>query len=143
MERTYQESEIPSIAEEILSAITPPEQGATILALEGDLGAGKTTITKSLASLLGIEETIVSPTFVIAKFYRTKDERFETLVHIDAYRIELLDELGPLGWEKLLQQPKTLIVVEWPEKILGALPEKRNHFLITHNGDQRTIKQLH
>ncbi|MDB5254887.1 MAG: hypothetical protein JWL92_263 [Candidatus Nomurabacteria bacterium] len=142
MERTYQESEIPEIAEEILSSLIPSGHGATVLALQGDLGAGKTTITKSLATLLGVQETVVSPTFVIAKYYQTSNALFETMVHVDAYRIESLDELGPLNWERLLQQPKTLVIVEWPEKIEGALPSNIQHFLITHNGDQRTIKKL-
>jgi tRNA threonylcarbamoyladenosine biosynthesis protein TsaE len=142
MERTYQESDIPEIAQQMLATLAPSEHGATIVALEGNLGAGKTTVTKSIAALLGVQETVVSPTFVIAKFYPTVHDTFETLVHVDAYRIESLDELGPLGWEKLLQQPKTLIIVEWPEKIAGALPDNTHHFIITHSGDQRTIKQL-
>ncbi len=46
------------------------------------------------------------------------------------------------GWEEILQQPKTLVIVEWPEKIAAVLPEHRQHLLITHNGDQRTIKKI-
>ncbi len=142
MERTYQESEIPEIAQEILSLLVPSEREATVLALQGDLGAGKTTVTKSLAALLGVQETVVSPTFVIAKFYEPTKGKFENLVHVDAYRIESLDELGPLGWEQILKRPKTLVIIEWPEKIEDALPDNKHHFLITHTGDQRTIKKL-
>ncbi len=142
MERTYLESETEDIAKELLALMTPSVTGATVLALQGDLGAGKTTLTKSLAALLGVQDTVVSPTFVIAKFYPTVSDWFEGVVHIDAYRIEQLDELGPLGWDRILQQPKTLVVIEWPEKISGSLPDDRHHFVISHAGDQRTIKKL-
>jgi tRNA threonylcarbamoyladenosine biosynthesis protein TsaE len=145
-ERTYIESDMPDIATAILSTIATSDTGATVLALQGDLGAGKTTLTKALAQQLGVAETVVSPTFVIAKYYDTAngdfDPLFDTLVHMDAYRIESLDELGPLGWDALLQRPKTLVIVEWPEKINGALPDNHHHFVITHDGEQRIIKQL-
>ncbi|MEO5646277.1 MAG: tRNA (adenosine(37)-N6)-threonylcarbamoyltransferase complex ATPase subunit type 1 TsaE [Candidatus Paceibacterota bacterium] len=142
MERTYSESDIEGIAEEVLGLLSPSDVEATVLALQGDLGAGKTTLTKTLAVQLGVSETVVSPTFVIAKFYTPTKQGFEHLVHIDAYRIEDLNELRPLGWEKILQQPKTLVIVEWPEKITPALPANKKHLLITHNRDQRTIKKL-
>lgn len=141
MDRLYTEADSNEIAEEIRSVLPTAEHCATVLALQGDLGAGKTTLTKQLAKLLGVAETVVSPTFVIAKFYETTNG-FDQMVHIDAYRIESLDELGPLGWEALLQQPKTLVVVEWPEKIIKALPAEKIHFAITHEGEQRRIKQL-
>lgn len=141
MDRLYTETESNEIVEQIRGVLPQAEHHATVLALQGDLGAGKTTLTKHLAKLLGVAETVVSPTFVIAKFYETAID-FDQLVHIDAYRIESLDELGPLGWEALLQQPKTLVIVEWPEKIMDALPAEKIHFAITHEGEQRRIKQL-
>ncbi len=141
MERTYIESDTAAIAKEILSLLAPNNAGATVVAVEGDLGAGKTTLTKALAHELGVAETVVSPTFVIAKFYPTNHASFDTLVHMDAYRIESLDELGPLGWETVLQQPRTLVIVEWPEKISDAIPEDHYHFAISHDGDQRSISR--
>lgn len=142
MERTYGEAEIPELAATILADLTPSASGATVLALQGDLGAGKTTLTKTLAKELGIEETVVSPTFVIAKYYHPTKGGFQHVMHIDAYRIESLDELGPLGWDDILEQPNTLIIIEWPEKIEAAIPASRQHYLLTHTGDQRTIKKL-
>jgi len=141
MHKTYTESDTQTIAQEIIAAITASDGRATIVALQGDLGAGKTTLTKALAEQLGVKETVVSPTFVIAKFYETTHPDFDVLAHMDAYRIESLDELGPLGWDMLLQQPRTLLIVEWPEKITGALPADMHHFTITHDGDKRIIKQ--
>jgi len=142
MDRLYTEQDTAEIAQNIMSVLPSAKHSATILALEGDLGAGKTTLTKSLAGLLGVQETVASPTFVIAKFYPISNGDFDTLIHIDAYRIESINELGPLGWEWLIQQPRTLIVVEWPEKIAAALPAQKTYFTISHEGDQRRIKQI-
>lgn len=130
------------IAGEIAGLLKASGAGATVLALQGDLGAGKTTLTKALAQKLGVTETVVSPTFVIAKFYPATEQDFETVVHMDAYRIESLDELAPLGWKALLQRPNTLIVIEWPEKIARGLPAERLHFAISHEGNQRRITRV-
>jgi tRNA threonylcarbamoyladenosine biosynthesis protein TsaE len=142
MDRTYAEAETVEIAQDILAGLPVFADKATILALQGDLGAGKTTLAKALAGLLHVQEAVASPTFVIAKFYPVPSHGFETMVHMDAYRIDSLEELGPLGWQQLVQRPKTLLVLEWPEKITDALPTERNHFTITHEGDSRRIKQI-
>ena len=103
---------------------------ATIIALEGDLGAGKTTFTQALAKVLGIIEAVQSPTYVLMRSYELPQDiqsRFKTLVHIDAYRLEDAHEFKSLlprqaGKPNFLNDPKTLIVIEWPERIAGALP---------------------
>ena len=97
--------------------------GATVITLKGTLGAGKTTFTQALARVLGVTETVVSPTFVIMQSYTTSDEVFRTLVHIDAYRIEHESEAGVLHLEEYLNDPHTLILIEWPENIPSYLPE--------------------
>lgn len=97
-------------------------QGATVLALSGDLGAGKTTLVQSIARTLGVTGTVTSPTFVVMKQYETINSTFAELIHIDAYRIESIDELRPLGFATLLAQPNTLICIEWAERIAAALP---------------------
>ncbi len=147
MEKTYAEEDTTAIAQEVLSWLSPSETGATVLALQGDLGAGKTTLTKTIAKLLEVQETVVSPTFVIAKFYEPLRNAqglrpFERIAHLDAYRIESIDELIPLGWEKIIQEPHTLVIVEWPERIAEALPVQTQYFAISHDGEQRTIKKL-
>ena len=142
MEQTYAEDQVSDIAQKLLACAAPSNTGATVLTLQGDLGAGKTTLTKAVAKELGITETVVSPTFVIAKFYELSGEGFKSVVHVDAYRIESLDELKPLGWEMIIQQPNTLVIVEWPERIREALPHGAKEFVISHQGDKRTIKQV-
>lgn len=105
---------------------------AVVVGLYGDLGAGKTTFTQYFGELLGIKETIASPTFVIEKIYKiggakntevsTVARNFSHLIHIDAYRIESEQEMKTLGWQKIASDPRNLILVEWPERIAGLMP---------------------
>ena len=95
---------------------------ANLLALSGDLGSGKTTFVQALARALGVVEIVQSPTFAILKMYNTTDSRFKQLFHMDAYRIDDLNELGPLRFAELLATPNTLFCIEWAEKIKELLP---------------------
>ena len=106
-----------------------PKNTATIIALRGDLGAGKTTFTQALARELGITATVQSPTYILMRKYQISNHKparptggFQTLIHIDAYRLENPKEFSALKPEQFLSDPKTLVVVEWPEKVAGALP---------------------
>lgn len=134
------ESALEPLARMVLAAL-PKQDGASVVTLQGDLGAGKTAFTKALARVLGITEHITSPTFVIMKSYPiTGHERFTTLTHIDAYRIDDIDELRVLGFESLLADPARLVVIEWPERIPSALPEHvyAIRFIVEQDGT-RTI----
>lgn len=109
---------------DLMQDIPGDQTTAVTLALVGDLGAGKTTFTQQLASHLGVEEPIVSPTFGIMKVYELSDHQYyDQLVHIDAYRIEDQNETGPLRLSELFTQPRTLVCVEWPERIANAMPQ--------------------
>ena len=142
MDIHYTEHETSSVAGTLLDLVKPDDMGATVVGLTGDLGAGKTTLSQSIARHLGVTDTVVSPTFVIAKMYITSDSRFEQLIHIDAYRIEDIQELDPLGWEGMVHSPKTLILVEWPERITEALPPHTMHFHIDHAQNQRHLYKV-
>jgi tRNA threonylcarbamoyladenosine biosynthesis protein TsaE len=99
-------------------------KNAVVVALYGNLGAGKTTFTKNLAKKLNITENVTSPTFVIQKNFQINDDpNFKKLIHIDTYRIDLQDELERLGWHDNINHPENLIAVEWPENIEDILPE--------------------
>jgi len=107
--------------------LKPAKNGATVFGLSGDLGSGKTTFTKEVASLLGIKkEEVTSPTFVIEKIYKLKANSykldFSHLIHIDAYRLEKAEELLHLGWKEITADPKNLIFIEWGEKVKEILP---------------------
>lgn len=117
----------------VLSSENKSPKLATVVALSGDLGAGKTTFVQSLARDLGVKEVIVSPTFTIFKFYETSHSVFKTLIHMDAYRIEHLTELKPLRFSELIQNKDALFCIEWAEKILPALPE---HYRLSITGGE-------
>ena len=110
-------------ARKFLASLAPKDVGATVVALKGDLGAGKTAFTQGIALALGVEEAVTSPTFVLEKVYRLVGHAFSRLIHIDAYRLEGVDELRQLGWDELVRDPGNLICVEWGERILEALPK--------------------
>lgn len=96
---------------------------ATVVALSGDLGSGKTAFTKEAGALLGIpREEITSPTFVIMKIFDIDDSRFEKFIHIDAYRLEFEKELINLGWNEMIADSKNLIFIEWPEMVKEIIP---------------------
>ena len=118
-----EERELEHVAETFLGMLKMQDR-ASIIALTGDLGAGKTALTKAIARVLGVSEHVTSPTFVIMKSYPIPHhERFSTLTHIDAYRIDDEKELTVLGFEELLVDPKRLLVIEWPERVKTLMPE--------------------
>jgi len=139
----YTEANTPQITETLLEIFLKytNQNESLIVALHGNLGAGKTTLTQNLAKLLKVEEQIQSPTFVIQKNYTLRDQPFETLVHIDAYRIEDEKEMGPLNLNETLNQKESLIIIEWPEQIAGYIPEGAVHvFLDYADQDSRSIR---
>lgn len=102
---------------------------ATVLALRGDLGAGKTTFIQGFAGGLGVKEKILSPTFVILKIFkvakkiRPTNRSFSYLYHLDCYRIGGPKEILDLGFKKIINNPENIVVIEWAERIKKILPK--------------------
>jgi len=105
-----------------------PLKKARLLALEGDLGGGKTTFLQGFAKGLGIEEKILSPTFVIIKRFKIPclpaRRGFRNFYHLDCYRLKSAKEVLDLGFSEILFCPENVVAVEWSEKIKKILPEK-------------------
>lgn len=110
----------------------------TVLSLDGDLGAGKTTFTKGLGLGVGVQDMITSPTFTILNDYDGK------LYHFDMYRLSSLVEAQELGFHEYFETKKPcLVVCEWASNVPGILPkntlyvyikklsETQRHFFIT------------
>lgn len=117
--------ELKAVAGELLGIWKQlPQNEAIVIALSGDLGAGKTTFVQQLAQIVGVTETVNSPTYVLVKSYETTDSILSTLIHIDAYRIEHDSEMKPLHFTELLNNPHTLICIEWAERISAFLPAR-------------------
>lgn len=125
--KEYSLDDFAKYAKEFTENLSLSKEGATILALHGDLGAGKTTFTQILARTLGVTEDVVSPTFVIQKNYSLEGAIFSQLIHIDAYRLDNAKQLEVLGWHDIVADQSNLIVIEWPEHIEELLPEYAQH----------------
>jgi tRNA threonylcarbamoyladenosine biosynthesis protein TsaE len=110
---------------EIAAKLAEKLKGGEILALHGDLGAGKTTFTKGLAAALGIKRDITSPTFVIMKKYDAFLPPIDTLVHVDAYRLSSKEDVEAIGLFEIFEDNNTVTVIEWPENIDDALLEEK------------------
>lgn len=100
-----------------------PADHASVIALRGDLGAGKTQFAKGAARSLGIERTVTSPTFLIMRSYEASKGSWKRLFHLDCYRIEDPQELRALGWDEIVANPENLVLVEWAERVSAILPE--------------------
>ena len=134
-------AELEEEAARFITALAPRAEGATLVTLSGELGAGKTAFTKAVAKVLGVEEVVNSPTFVLEKIYiLPAGKHFKRLVHIDAYRWERGSELAPLGFDELMKDAGNLVLLEWPEKVADALsPATAQIFFTVLPDGSRTI----
>ncbi|MFE0690317.1 tRNA (adenosine(37)-N6)-threonylcarbamoyltransferase complex ATPase subunit type 1 TsaE [Streptomyces xiamenensis] len=109
-----------------------------LLVLSGDLGAGKTTLTRGIGEALGVRGAVTSPTFVIARVHPPLGDG-PALVHVDAYRLGGgLEEMEDLDLDVSL--PESVIVVEWGEGKVEELSGDRLHIAIAQDGeDARTV----
>jgi len=104
--------------------------GATLITLSGELGAGKTAFVKAVARTLGVVEDVTSPTFILLKSYPTDGLIFGNLIHIDAYRLKSGEELAPLHFDEYMRKAENLIMLEWPEQVADTLPAPDVHIQI-------------
>ena len=115
--------------EQALRLIEESSGQPIVIALEGELGAGKTTFTQAFAEALGVREHLKSPTFVLMKHYHiTGVPNYHTLYHLDCYRLNSSADLIPLGTRDTIHLPGTIILIEWAERVTDILP--RNHWVI-------------
>lgn len=149
------------LAEELLRA--PRRRGARVVALKGDLGAGKTTFAQGFAAGLGVKENVLSPTFVLMKIYplgaTTHDKRntvhdkrrttndtkrtikgkhrgFKHFIHIDCYRLASPRDLAHLGFKEILKDKDAIILIEWADRIKKILPPDAIWLRFTHGAKQ-------
>lgn len=145
MKIKFNKKDIPKISKKILNKILKTKnKKAKILALSGELGAGKTTLTQELANQLGIKENIISPTFVIMKIYNINStskyySHFKKLIHIDAYRLDSHKELLKIGWSELIGDKDNLIIIEWPERVENCLNSDVCWIKLGHIDDQTRV----
>ncbi len=102
----------------LASALAELARAGDLLLLAGDLGAGKTAFAQGFGRGLGVDEPITSPTFTLAREYQGTRLRFH---HLDAYRMEAMDEVFDVGLPELLDDDG-VVLVEWGDAIAPAVP---------------------
>jgi tRNA threonylcarbamoyladenosine biosynthesis protein TsaE len=117
-----------------LAAILPPD---TILALHGDLGAGKTTFVRGFAQAWAVPEPVTSPTFNYFLIYRGSRQ----LIHLDAYRFSRPEDYDSLLIDEFLESPWCL-AIEWPEKLGDRLPGNAWHLFLASPEETHRILTL-
>ena len=111
---------LPTAAAQVQQAIA--ESGATVVAFEGEMGAGKTTLIRALAATLGVFDDVSSPTFALVNEYR--DGGNKPVYHFDFYRIDSVEEAERIGASEYLDSGY-LCLVEWPARVEPLLPVPR------------------
>lgn len=131
--------------EELAQSIARDLKGGEVIALVGDLGAGKTTFAKALAGAFGVDvNKVTSPTFVLMKEHSVGKKQQGTLkkiIHIDAYRLPNGQALLDIGVSEYFDNPETVTVIEWADRVADILPKNaiRLDFVINDNGS-RVVK---
>jgi len=117
---------------------------ALVFALRGDLGSGKTTFAKGFFRGLGIKSRVKSPTFIIMRRSKIRGKIFANVFHIDAYRLRKPEDLLSIGFKTIVNDPKNIILIEWPENAKGVIPRGayRLGFCCGKKENERTIKVL-
>jgi tRNA threonylcarbamoyladenosine biosynthesis protein TsaE len=129
--RTYTEAETIELGQRLAREL--PSRGVVLLI--GNLGAGKTTLAKGIASGRGAApaDEVTSPTFTLIHEYR------DSVYHIDLYRLEEAKEAATLGLEELFERD-ALVLIEWGERFPELMPDERVEIRIEARGDEREIE---
>ncbi len=122
---------------------------AVVLALEGDLGAGKTAFAQALAKELGVKERILSPTFLIMRKYQipkfkiqinskaqTLKNKLDNFYHLDVYRLKDKEELLMLGFKEILKDSQNIVLIEWADKVKKIIPKDAMWFKFSHGAKE-------
>lgn len=104
--------------------IDPP----LIITLDGDLGAGKTTLAKAICEGFGVQDDVTSPTFAIVHEYHAQKS---PVFHVDLYRLDKPSDLQNVGWDDIVQTD-ALILIEWPDRAGDLLPSKHLPIQLSH-----------
>ncbi|AMJ65516.1 tRNA threonylcarbamoyladenosine biosynthesis protein TsaE [Hymenobacter sp. PAMC 26628] len=124
-------ADLPAAAQQLAAAIAA--SGCPVVALVGEMGAGKTTLVRALGAALGIADDISSPTFALVHEYR--DGRGAPVYHFDFYRIDSVDEAVRIGATEYFDSGY-LCLVEWPDRVAALLPVPRLELTLIPTGPE-------
>lgn len=126
--------------EEIAYNIAKKTSVGTIVALRGNLGAGKTVFARGFARGLEIDDIISSPTFTLVKEYQI--DKLNWLYHLDLYRISDADSALIFGIDEYMNDPNAIVLIEWPERIDELFLSGTVFIDITRTGDSNRVIKL-
>ena len=118
------------------------QKHARVIGLIGDLGAGKTTFTQGFAKALGIKKRMISPTFLIFRNYELRIKNYEKFYHADVYRIKKMSELKTIHFNKILTNPKNIVLIEWADQIKEVLTKDTIWIRFEH-GQHEKERKIH
>lgn len=142
--KTTSAKETETIAEKFVFGLKSlaANKKAVVVALEGELGAGKTTFVKGLFRALGVKGTAVSPTFIIVRKKEANGRFIKKIFHMDAYRIKEVKELENIGFSEMINAEGSMVIVEWAGNIKKAIPVGAFWIKFSHGKkeNERTIE---
>ncbi|MEE2658325.1 MAG: tRNA (adenosine(37)-N6)-threonylcarbamoyltransferase complex ATPase subunit type 1 TsaE [Candidatus Latescibacterota bacterium] len=133
-----------SLAQQLAQDLSPGD----LVAVEGEIGAGKTCFIQGVCAELGVTDPVQSPTFVLIHEYegRFRDHEVVHIRHFDFYRLSSVDELEVIGVSEFFHDADGLCLVEWAERAGGLLPQRRWEVCLEHvrgENDQRRVRWRH
>jgi tRNA threonylcarbamoyladenosine biosynthesis protein TsaE len=134
MQLSYKLDEIERAARYLID-----QASTAVIRIDGSMGAGKTTLISAVVKILGVTDTVSSPTFSLVNNYQKENE---VINHFDFYRLNHPDEALDIGLEEYLESGN-LCLLEWAEKVIPHLPLEYDHFIIVVQSDEsRVLKKL-
>jgi tRNA threonylcarbamoyladenosine biosynthesis protein TsaE len=134
MQLSYKLDEIERAARYLID-----QASTAVIRIDGSMGAGKTTLISAVVKILGVTDTVCSPTFSLVNNYQKENE---VINHFDFYRLNHPDEALDIGLEEYLESGN-LCLLEWAEKVIPHLPLEYDHFIIVVQSDEsRVLKKL-
>lgn len=124
-----------ALGEKLVEILRPP----MLVILRGEVGAGKTTLVKGIATAAGVasEDDVTSPTFTLLHEY--VGPKFH-LFHLDLYRLETEEQIAVLGLREMLEEPNALVLVEWGERFESVVKMADGEIAMEHGeGDERGL----
>ncbi len=130
------EQETQEVAQKIKRILTNnPDKN--VIALTGNLGAGKTKLTQFLAKEFNILKNIVSPTFLIMRKYELPHNKLNYFYHVDAYRLKNEKGLEKIGIKKIINNKKNIVIVEWADKVEKIIPDNALWIDLQHGKNKK------
>lgn len=123
--------ETQKIAQDLVANL---KQG-TVLALVGDLGAGKTTFTQGIAQYFKISDPVSSPTFALVQEYPVEDKlhtAIKNIIHVDCYRLSSSQDLLDIGIQDYFDRSDTLVIIEWADQVKDIIPQNAQWIEFSH-----------